>query len=126
MVDGSGWFYVKSERDGACGAFRGNRSFRDGDCCRRWIEQREGSPVDVVAFGAMVDEEEAAEWREILHPVAEFDYLGDYGYSGSATACGVSLFMNQFQGRTLLHINRDHRGHYSVLEVERYSDLRSE
>jgi hypothetical protein len=120
MVDGSGWFYVKPERKGAHGAFRENRSFRDGHSCRRWIGEAARSPVDVVSFGAMVGDEEAAEWREILHPVADFDYLGDYGYSGSATACGVSLFMNQFQGRTLLHINKDPRGHYVVLEVESY------
>lgn len=120
MVDGSGWFYVKPEREGACGAFRENRSFRDGHSCRRWITQREGSPVDVVSFGAMVDDEEADDWRETLRPVAEFDYLREYGYSGSSTACGVGLFMERFQGRTLLHINKDLYGHYAVLELERY------
>lgn len=120
MVDGSGWFYVKHERDGACGAFSENRSFRNGDSCRRWIMERERSPVDVVSFGAMVGDKEAAEWRDVLHPVAEFNYLRDYGYSGSATACGVCLFMDRFRRRTLLHINKDPRGHYSVLEVERY------
>jgi hypothetical protein len=124
MVDGSGWFYVKHEREGACGAFSENRSFRDGDSCRRWIMERERSPVDVVSFGAMVGDKEAAEWREVLHPVAEFNYLRDYGYSGSATACGVALFMDRFPGRTLLHINKDPRGHYSVLEVQRFTDLR--
>jgi len=118
MVDGSGWFYVKTEKEGACGAFTENRSFRDGHSCRRWITKREKSPVDVVSFGALVGDEEAAEWREALHPIAEFNYLRDYGYSGSATACGVSLFMDQFPGRTLLHINKDPHGHYSVLEVE--------
>ncbi|HBB17286.1 MAG TPA: hypothetical protein DCZ97_09940 [Syntrophus sp. (in: bacteria)] len=120
MVDGSGWFYVKLEREGACGAFTENRSFRDGLSCRRWIKEREGLPVDVVSFGALVGDKEAAEWRDALHPVAEFNYLRDYGYSGSATACGVSLFMDRFPGRTLLHINKDPRGHYAVLEVERY------
>jgi hypothetical protein len=119
-VDGSGWFYVKSEREGACGAFRENRSFRDGHSFRRWIERQERPAADVVSFGAMVGEEEAAEWRETLRPLTEFDYLHDHGYSGSATACGISLFFNQFQGRTLLHVNRDPRGHYTVLEVERY------
>jgi hypothetical protein len=124
MVDGSGWFYVKPGRERACGAFRENRSFRDSHSCRRWLMEQQRSPVDVVSFGAMVGDQEAREWREILRPVAEFDYLRDYGYSGSATAFGVSLFMKRFQGRSLLHINRDPRGHYSVLEVERYSDLR--
>jgi hypothetical protein len=120
MVDGSGWFYIRPEREGARGAFTENRSFRDGLSCRRWVTEERRSPVDVVSFGALVGDEEASEWREALHPIAEFNYLRECGYSGSATACGVGLFMNQFQGRTLLHINRDARGHYSVLEVERY------
>jgi len=120
MIDGSAWFYIRPVREGACGAFTENRSFRDGPSCRRWITELERSPVDVVSFGALVGDEEAAEWREALHPVAEFNYLRQYGYSGSATACGVGLFMNRFPGRILLHINKDPRGHYSVLEVERY------
>ncbi|MBM4314764.1 MAG: hypothetical protein FJ122_12740 [Deltaproteobacteria bacterium] len=126
MVDGSSWFYVKSEREGACGAFRENRSFRDGHACRRWIGEAERPPTDILSFGSLIGDEEASGWREALRPVAEFDYLGEYGYSGSAAACGVGLFMDRFRGRTLLHINKDPRGHYSVLEVERYSDLRCE
>ena len=76
--------------------------------------------MDVVSFGARIGEDEAAALREALRPAAVFDYLRDYGYSGSATACGVSLFVKTFSGRTLLHINRDQRGNYAVLEVERY------
>ncbi len=86
----------------------------------RWIRERERSPVDVVSFGALIGDDEAAALREALRPAAEFDYLRDYGYSGSATACGVSLFVKLFPGKTLLHINRDQRGHYAVIEVERY------
>ncbi len=118
MVDGSGWFYIKSEKEGACGAFRENRSFRDGLSMMRWIKERGGSPVDVVSFGARIGEDEAAALRGALCPASVFDYLREYGYSGSATACGVSLFVKTFPGRTLLHINRDRRGKYSVLEVE--------
>ena len=120
MVDGSGWFYIKSEKEGAYGAFRENRSFRDGLSMMRWIEERDGSSVDVISFGARIDEDEAAALRRALRPAAVFDYLQDYGYSGSATACGVSLFVKTFPGRTLLHINRDQRGKYAVLEVEGY------
>ena len=85
-----------------------------------WISKREISPVDVVSFGALIDDSEAAALREALRPAAEFDYLRDYGYSGSATACGVSLFVMLFQGKTLLHINRDQRGNYAIMELERY------
>ena len=120
MVDGSGWLYIKHEKEGACGAFTEIRSFRDGPSCMSWISKREISPVDVVSFGALIDDSEAAALREALRPAAEFDYLRDYGYSGSATACGISLFVMLFHKKTLLHINRDQRGNYAFIEIERY------
>lgn len=120
MVDGSGWFYVKPERDGACGAFTQIRSFGDGPSCRRWISERERSAMDVVSFGALIGDGEADALREILQPAAEFDYLSDYGYSGSATACGVSMFVKLFPGKTLMHINGDRRGNYAVIELAQF------
>ena len=120
MADGSGWFYLKPGREGACGAFGANRSFRDAPSCIEWIRKRKGAPVDLLSFGAQIGEEEAAAWSAALRPTARFDYLHDGGYSGSATACGIGRFMGQFQGRSLLHINRDRRGNYALLEVERY------
>jgi hypothetical protein len=118
MIDGSGWFYIRPEREGACGAFRENRSFRDGTACLNWIRERGESPADVVAFGASIGGDEAARWREVLRPAAVFDPLGDYGYCGSAAACGIGMFLKNFRERTLLHINRDPRGNYAVLELE--------
>lgn len=120
MADGSGWFYVKPAREGACGAFRANRSFRDSAACIAWIGERRGAPVDLLSCGALVADDEAAAMTAALRPVARFDYLRDGGYCGSATACGIGRFMEQFRGRSLLHINRDRRGNYAVLEVERY------
>lgn len=120
MVDGSAWFYVKQEKEGACGEFTEIMSFRDGPSCMRWIRERKRSPADVVSFGALIGDDEATALRETLCPPAEFDYLREYGYSGSATACGVSLFLRLFQARTLLHVNRDHRGNYAVIELDRY------
>lgn len=118
MVDGSGWFYVRPEQKGACGEFRENRSFRDGPTCLKWIRERGQSPADMVAFGASIGDDEAACWREALGPAAGFDYLGDYGYCGSAAACGIGMFVKNFRGKTLLHINRDLRGNYALLGVE--------
>jgi len=120
MVDGSGGFYVRSGEEGACGAFRENRSFRDSLSMMQWLKERDGSPVDVVSFGARIGADEAAALTQDLRPASVFDYLHDYGYCGSATACGVSLFVKTFSGRSLLHINRDWRGGYSVLDVQRY------
>jgi len=118
MVDGSGWFYVRPEHEGACGAFRENRSFRNEAACLKWIRERGESPVDVVAFGALIGGEEASRWREALRPIADFSYLDQYGYCGSAAACGIGMFVKHFPGKSLLHINRDPRGNYAVLEVE--------
>jgi hypothetical protein len=120
MADGSGWFYVKPGREGACGSFIANRSFRDAPSCIEWIRKRGGPPLDLLAFGALVGEDEASALKAALRPAAGFDYLRDGGYSGSATACGVGRFMGRFQNRSLLHINRDRRGNYALLEVERY------
>ncbi len=120
MADGSAWFYVTSEREGACGAFRANRSFRDAAACSDWIEKREGATVDLLSFGALVGEEEAAVLKKALRPAAEFEYLQENGYCGSAAACGIGRFMERFTGRTLIHINKDRRGNYTLLEVERY------
>ena len=120
MVNGSGWFYVKCERDGARGAFTEIRSFGSGPSCMRWISERERSSVDVVSFGAFIGDEEAAALRRIVRPNDEFDYLSEYGYSGSATACGVGMFMKLFPGKTLLHINRDQRGNYAVIELVQF------
>jgi hypothetical protein len=120
IIDGSAWLYVKPAKEGACGAFTGIRSFRDGHSCLDWIRERKRTPTDVISFGALIGSDEAASWREALRPAAEFDYLRDYGYSSSATACGISMFIGLFQGRTLLHMNRDQRGHYAVIEIERY------
>ena len=116
MVDGSGWFTVRPEWEGACGEFRENRSFRDGPTCLKWLRERAQRPA-MVAFGASIGDDEAARWRAALNPVAVFDYLTDYGYCGSAAACGIAMFVKHFPGRTLLHINRDQRGNYAVLEV---------
>ena len=120
MVDGSGWFYVLPGREGACGAFQENRSFRDGAACLKWLRDLGKTPTDMVAFGASIGADEAARWREALRPAAVFDYLGDYGYCGSAPACGIAMFLKNFRKRTLLHINRDPRGTYALLEVKAF------
>jgi len=120
MADGSAWFHVTSVREGACGAFKANRSFRDAAACIEWIGKREGTPVDLLSFGALVDGKEAAALKRALRPAAEFEYLKDGGYCGSATACGLGRFLDRFQGRSLIHINKDRRGNYALLEVERY------
>jgi hypothetical protein len=120
MVNGSGWFYVKRERNGACGAFTAIRSFGSGTSCMKWISEKERSSVDVVSFGALIVDEEAAALRKILKPAAEFDYLSNYGYCGSATACGISMFVKLCPGKTLLHINRDQRGNYAVIELVQF------
>jgi hypothetical protein len=86
----------------------------------RWISEKEASPLDVVSFGALIADEEAAVLRDIVRPAAEFDYLSEYGYSGSATACGIGMFMKRFPGKTLLHINRDQRGNYAVIELAQF------
>jgi len=120
MVDGSGWLYVRPEKEGACGALKEVRTFRDFLSCAAWIRERKKAAVNVVSFGALIRYNEIAALNEAVQPADEFDYLRDYGYSCSATACGISMFIKQFRGKTLLHINKDRRGRYAIMEVERF------
>ena len=119
-VDGSGWFYIRPEPDGACAVFRENRIFQDGASCLKWIQEKKTSSVDMVAFGALISKEERVRWEEALSPVDRFDYLDQYGYCGSATACGIGKFVESFNGRSLLHISRDRHGNHAVLEIEKF------
>jgi hypothetical protein len=120
MIDGSGWFYVQAKREAACGIFRESRSFQDGATCLKWIRERAESPVDMIAFGPSMSGDEAVHWCKTLRPAGMFSYLDHYGYCGSAAACGIGMFVKSFRGRSLLHINRNQRGNYAVLEVEVY------
>ncbi|MEN6318358.1 MAG: hypothetical protein ABFD82_06340 [Syntrophaceae bacterium] len=120
MVDGSGWLYVRPEKEGACGVLKEIRTFRDFSSCMASLREREKAQTDVVSFGAMICDDEIVALSEAVQPAVEFDYLCDYGYSCSATACGISMFVKQYRGKTLLHINKDRRGHYVVMEVERF------
>jgi hypothetical protein len=120
MVEGSGWLYVRPEKEGACGAVTEIRTFRDFSSCIAWLGKREHARTDTVAFGALICDEEITALKKAVHPAVEFDYLRDYGYSCSATACGISLFVKQYHGKSLLHINKDRRGHYAIMEVERF------
>jgi len=119
-VDGSGWFYIRPEPEGACAVFRENRIFHDSASCLKWIQQKNTSSVDMVAFGALIDKDERVRWEAALSPVDRFDYLDQYGYCGSATACGIGKFVESFNGRSLLHISRDRHGNHAVLEIETF------
>jgi hypothetical protein len=56
----------------------------------------------------------------ILPHEAEFDYISAYGYFDSATACGISGFLDRYDKACLVHINQDFRGQYIVLIVQKY------
>jgi hypothetical protein len=51
---------------------------------------------------------------------AEFDYISEYGYFDSATACGISGFLDRYDKAWLVHINQDFRGQFVVLIVQKY------
>lgn len=119
-VDGSGWLYLRTERQGACGMIRENRTFADGRSLVQWLKERQGSPADVAAFGVGIGAADAAALRDALGPAALFNTLQECGYSGSATACAIALFVRRFPGRTLWHLNQDDRGRYTLIEVQVY------
>ena len=119
-VDGSGWLYIRTERQGALGTILQNRTFADRRSLVQWLQGRQGPPAEMAAFGAGIGVADAAALSGALRPSARFDYLQEYGYSGSATACAVALFVGRFPGKTLWHLNQDGGGRFTLIEVRTY------
>lgn len=122
-VEGSGWLYIASQKESACGrlaevcSFPGKAAAREW--CNRWRRQQNESNL-VVAFGNNIPEIEQAEWKESVSIQNEYLYRAECGYFPSVVSCGIAGFIEQYAGATLLHVNCDENGRYALLVVERF------
>lgn len=120
MVEGSSWMLIKAASDGALGEIRALAGFDDMDQTVDWMKRQELPGPVSVAFGILPDE---AERRAVLQqlPVArQFDYISEQGYFDSASAHGVTAFLERSEAGCLVHVNKDFRGQFAVLVVQKY------
>ncbi|HOI73050.1 MAG TPA: hypothetical protein PLO63_02775 [Syntrophales bacterium] len=116
-VEGSAWLWVTDEPEGALGRILGTGSVRDAGAGAAWLKERTGrSPV--IGYGLSVPAADREAWIRAVGAVDEFDYLSAHGWFDSATALGISRFVQECPGRLLLHVTCDRPGRYTLAAVE--------
>lgn len=120
MVEGSCWLLIRDRAEGALGHIDGDGAFTDVDGVTAWLESASFERPVKVACGILVTEEEKAAVRRAVPDATAFDPISEKGYFDSAAACAATTFLEQSTSATLIHINKDTRGHLAVFRVEKY------
>ncbi len=120
LVEGSCWLLIAADSNGAVGEIRSLESFKGLDQTAAGVKRIDAEKPLVLSYGILVDPAE----KEIIASAAphgvELDYISEYGYFDSATACGVCAFLDRYANSRLVHINKDLRGQFMVVVVEKY------
>ncbi|MFC1881271.1 hypothetical protein ACFL2S_07235 [Thermodesulfobacteriota bacterium] len=120
MVEGSCWFLIKAEKRGALGKISEIQSFGSLAQTENWLKCQKLKRQPILSCGMLIDLGQKESLGQAVPHEAEFDYISEYGYFDSATACGVSGFLDRYDKACLVHINKDCRGQYIVLIVQKY------
>ena len=56
----------------------------------------------------------------MLPGAAIFNYIEQYGYFDTVTACGVCHFFQNFKQKTLIHVSQDAEGRVVLLAAKVY------
>jgi len=120
MIEGSCWLLIKAGTSGALGEITAIESFGSLTQAADWLgHQRFKRPL-ILSYAMLIDPGQKESLGRAVPHEAEFDYIGEYGYFDSATACGISGFLDRYDKACLVHINQDFRGQFVVLVVEKY------
>jgi len=120
MVEGSCWLLIRADRKKALGEIRCIQSPGDLSQTLTWLKQQQFTKPVVVAFGILVDRDERQAIHRLLPEAAELDYISELGYYDSAAAGCVALFMERHGSADLVHVNKDFRGQFVLLTVEKH------
>ena len=120
LVEGSCWLLIAADSDGALGEIRSLESFNGLTPTAAWVKRGYSNKPLVLSYGILVDPSEKKIIADAAPHGVEFDYISEYGYFDSATACGICGFLDRYANARLVHINKDFHGQYVVLAVEKY------
>ena len=120
MIEGSSWLLIKARKENALGRIRAVESPGGFSETKTWLGRQILSGPIVMAWGLLVEADERAAFRRLVPDAAEFDYIEQNGYFDSASAAVTTAFMEGRSSATMVHINKDFRGRYVVLVVEKY------
>ena len=120
MIEGSCWLLIKADNSGALGEIAAIESFDNLNQTARWLKhQRFRRPV-ILSFGMLIDPGQKASFSQAMNNKGDFNYISEYGYFDSVTACGISGFLERYEDACLVNINVDFRGRFVILVVEKY------
>ncbi len=120
MIEGSCWLLIKAENTGALGEITAVESFGSLRPTMDWLKRQRFARPLILSFGLLIDDGQKKSFGKAVPHEAQFDYIHSCGYFDSATACGVSGFFDRYEKACLVHINKDFRGQFMVVAVEKY------
>jgi len=120
MIEGSCWLLIKADDSGALGEITAIESFGSLSQASDWLKNQCFKRPLILSYGMLVDAGQKESLGQAVPHEAEFDYISEYGYFDSATACGVTGFLERYEDAILVHINQDFRGQFVVLIAKKY------
>jgi hypothetical protein len=120
MIEGSCWLLIKADNRDALGKIAAIESFGSLTQTVEWLKGQQFERPVILSYGLLIDRDQKESLGRAVSHEGEFNYISEYGYFDSATACGVSGFLANYDNACLVHINQDFRGQFVLLVVEKY------
>ena len=119
MIEGSCWLLIKADNSGALGEIAAIESFGSLNQTAQWLKHQPFKRPVILSFGMLIDSGQKASLSQAVLHEGEFNYISEYGYFDSVTACGISGFLERYEDACLVNINADFRGQFVILVVEK-------
>jgi hypothetical protein len=120
MIEGSCWLLIKADNSGALGEIAAIESFGSLNQTARWLKRQRFKRPVILSYGMLIDPGQKASLSQAVLHESEFNYISEYGYFDSVTACGISGFLERYEDAFLVNINADFRGQFVILVAEKY------
>jgi len=120
MIEGSCWLLIKADNSDALGEIAAIESFGSLNQTARWLKRQRFKRPVILSYGMLIDSGQKASLGQAVLHESEFNYISEYGYFDSITACGISGFLARYEDACLVNINADFRGQFVILVVEKY------
>lgn len=120
MVEGSSWLLLRRTAQGALGALRPPVTFDSAAAAAAWIGRQALPDTVHLSYGILPNAADRETIGQALPEAVPMDYIAERGYFDSATACGVTHFLEEGATGCLVHVNKDFRDQLVLLVVEKY------
>jgi len=118
VADASHWLFLDTQPSATTlGRLLAAEHCVDEAALRAWLARQSLERSWHLATGQFMSAEEASEWQRELG-MQPFDYRAGRAYYDSQSGAAIGEYLRREQG-TLLHLNRDPGGRYSVMVVEK-------